>query len=233
MKQTAQKYKEGLAAGIPVIIGYFPVAMAFGLLAKTVDISLRDTFLFSSVVFAGASQFMALDLIHAGIGSLDILLATFLLNSRHFMMSASLALRLEQTKKRWLPFVAFGITDESFSILSLRQGKLEIPFVLALQGIGYLSWIGGTLAGYLIGSTLPQAIQSSMGLGLYAMFTAILIPEIRKSSPILLLSLSAAALYTGIAYFKLLPAGWSLIATIISSSLLGLILIKREQEDTQ
>lgn len=231
MKQESCSLKAGLIAGLPLAIGYFPVAMAFGLLAKTVNISLLDSCLFSLIVFAGASQFMALDLIKAGIAAGDIVLATFLLNLRHLMMSASLAVRINDVKPGWLPFIAFGITDESFSVASLKKGKLSVPFLLALQGIGYASWVSGTFTGYLLGTALPVSVQSSLGIGLYAMFTAILVPEIKKSVNVLCLAVIAAIIYGFNDYFNVLPSGWSLIVSIISASLIGLFVLKDETKE--
>ncbi|MFZ5643259.1 MAG: AzlC family ABC transporter permease [Bacillota bacterium] len=233
MEQKTNSIREGLQAGIPIVIGYFPVAMAFGLLAKTVNISLLDTCLFSLVVFAGASQFMALDLIKAGIAAGDIVLATFLLNLRHLMMSGSLALRLKEIKRGWLFFIAFGITDESFSVASLKPGKLSVPFLLALQGIAYTAWACGTFTGYLVGAALPAAVQSSLGIGLYAMFTAILVPEIKKSSNVLFLAVISGIIYVVCDYFKFLPPGWSLIIAIIVASTAGLFILKDESKGEQ
>lgn len=233
MKNKVHSFQEGLIAGIPLIIGYFPVAMAFGLLAKTVDISLLDSCLFSLLVFAGASQFMALDLIKAGIAMGDIVLATLLLNLRHVMMSAALAVRLPDVKKRWLPWIAFGITDESFAVASVQPGKLTVPFLLALQGFSYLSWVAGTFAGYLLGNALPVSVKSALGVGLYAMFTAILVPEIKKSASILSLALLAGMIYGANHFFTLLPPGWGLIAAIILASLAGLFLLNAEAGEEQ
>ncbi len=233
MNTAAPSIKEGLASGIPIVVGYFPVAMAFGLLAKTVNVSLVDSCLFSLIVFAGASQFMALDLLRAGIATVDIVLATFLLNLRHLMMSASLAVRLQEVKKGWLPFIAFGITDESFSVASLKSGHLSVPYLLALQGIAYAAWVSGTFVGYLVGAALPATVQSSLGIGLYAMFTAILVPEIKKSVNVLCLSALSGLIYAVNDYFNLLPAGWSLITAIIAASALGLVLLKADDREAQ
>jgi Predicted branched-chain amino acid permease (azaleucine resistance) len=225
------RLKEGFISAIPIVIGYMPVAMAFGLLAKTVDISLKDTSLFSIMVFAGASQFMALDLIKAGVTTGSIILATFLLNLRHMMMSASLSVKIKDTKRKWLPFIAFGITDETFSVSSLKNGKLNAPYMLALNTASYASWVCGTIIGYLVGSILPSAVQNSLGIGLYAMFAAILVPEIKKSSNVLYLSIISAALYYLLDHFKVLPSGWNLITAIIAASTLGVVFLKDELEE--
>lgn len=228
--EVKSSFKDGVITSIPVVVGYFPVAMAFGLLSKSTDISLLDSFLFSVFVYAGASQFMALDLIKASIGTGSIILSTFLLNLRHGMMSASLALRLKNVKRKWLYFIAFGVTDETFSISSLKEGELNVPFLLGMQGMSYGSWICGTIAGYLVGTILPESLQSSLGIGLYAMFMAILMPEIKKSSGVLFISLISGGIYFLISYFKSVPSEWSLIFTIIVATLIGVVLIKEPEE---
>ncbi len=219
--------KEGLLVGLPLTLGYFPVAMAFGLLAKNTGISFLDTSLFSILVYAGASQFMALDLILAGVSFSSIILAVFLLNLRHMVMSASLSLKLENFNKRWLPLVALGITDESFSVLSFTKGKLNLPFILALQISGYFSWLAGTMLGHLVGEILPQSLQASLGIGLYAMFIALLAPEIKKSKNILFLSIISGIVYIILNGSGIFTTGWDIILAIIISSALGVVIFDR------
>lgn len=219
--------KEGLLVGLPLTLGYFPVAMAFGLLAKNTGISFLDTSLFSILVYAGASQFMALDLILAGVSFSSIILAVFLLNLRHMVMSASLSLKLENFNKRWLPLVALGITDESFSVLSFTKGKLNLPFILALQISGYFSWLAGTMLGHLVGEILPQSLQASLGIGLYAMFIALLAPEIKKSKNILFLSIISGIVYIILNSSGIFTTGWDIILAIIISSALGVVIFDR------
>ncbi|MDR3588217.1 MAG: AzlC family ABC transporter permease [Negativicutes bacterium] len=234
MKQTAGPgLKEGLVDGIPLVVGYFPVAMAFGLLAKTTGVSFVDTCLFSVMVFAGASQFMALDLIRAGVASADIILATFLLNLRHLMMSASLAVRLGEVRKGFFPLIAFGVTDESFSVASLKAGKIGAAYLLALNGITYASWAGGTAAGYLAGMILPVAVQNSLGVGLYSLFMAILAPEIKKDRSVLFLAAFSGLSYLLIRYSAVFSAGWTLIASIIVAASAGVLVLKDKDGEAE
>lgn len=223
--------KKGITAGVPIVIGYFPVAMAFGLMAKATGVRFLDTALFSVLVFAGASQFAALNLIKAGVASAEIILATLLMNLRHSMMSASLAARLGEKGSRLLPVVAFGITDETFSVSATREENPTIPFLLALNGISYGAWVSGTIAGYLAGAALPASIQVSMGVGLYAMFVSIVVPEMKKSLKISVLAVGAGVLNTTVSYLKLLPSGWSLITSIVLVALAGALLFKEEKEE--
>lgn len=220
----------GFSAGVPVFIGYFPVAVAFGILARTTGLSAGDSVAFSVLVFAGASQFMALNLIKAGVAFSGIILATLLLNLRHLLMSASLAAKITVPDKRWLPAVAFGVTDETFAVSATNDGPLGIPFLLALEGTAYLGWVGGTLTGYLAGSILPASLGESMGIGLYALFVAILIPGFKKSWSIAALTLSAGLVHALLDWLNLWPAAWNLIVAIICCSLLGAWLIPRGTE---
>lgn len=230
-KTMKHKLKEGITSAIPIVIGYFPIAMAFGLLAKNASISLIDTALFSMMVYAGASQFMALDLIIIGVSTSSIILATFLLNLRHMMMSASLSVEFKDINKKYLPLVAFGITDETFSVVSFNKDKISLPFIMVLHILAYSSWALGTMAGYLSGEIIPSSLQSSLSIGLYAMFAALLFPEIKKSKRILFLSLISVIVYVILFYSNIFTSGWDIILGIIISSALGVIIFSKESDE--
>lgn len=229
-RKTQNSIQKGFIAALPVILGYLPVAIAFGLLAKNTGLSFRDTGLFSIVVYAGAAQFMALDLILAGVSTSGIILATFLLNLRHLMMTASLSIRLKDIDRRFLPFVAYGITDETFSVLSFSKDKLDLPYVLTVNILSNASWVVGSIIGFLVGEILPQTLQSSLGIGLYAMFVALLFPNFKNGKSIIVLSILTAIIYTIIYSTKLFTGGWDIIIGIILSSALGVFFIKEDSE---
>lgn len=216
---------EGFKAGLPVFVGYFPVAVAFGILAKTIGLSAGDSLSFSVMVFAGASQFMALNLIKTGVAFGGIIFTTFLLNLRHLLMSASLAAKIKGQNRRWLPLVAFGVTDETFAVAATYPKSIGVLFLLALEGTAYLGWVSGTLCGYLAGGVLPGSLRESMGIGLYALFVAILVPGLKKSGFIAALALGSGLIHMLLNWIKLWPGSWNLAAAIIVSSLLGAWLI--------
>jgi len=157
----------GLKEAFPIMLGYFSVAMAFGLLVKSADLYLKDAVLFSTVVFAGASQFMALNMLMSGISPLSIVTATFLVNFRHFVMSAALSSRLDKPRKLQIPFLAFGVSDETFSVVMARDGKLSPVYVIAVSFFSYISWGSGTISGFLPGSFIPDALGDSLGSSVY------------------------------------------------------------------
>lgn len=228
---TKSTVKEAITVALPVIIGYFPTAMAFGLLSKNTSLSFSDTSLLSILVFAGASQFMALDLIGAEVSSGSIILATFLLNLRHMMMSASLVVDFKNIPKKFLPLISFGITDETFSVISFNKDKISSPFVLILIILSYGSWVIGTMVGYAVGEILPVSLQSSLSIGLYAMFAALLFPEVNKSRNVLYLSIISALVYVVLFHTNIFTSGWDIIFGIIISSALGVRLFSKEREN--
>lgn len=228
-KTAIQKFKSGFVTAVPLYIGYFPTAIAFGLLSRNTGISFRDTFLFSAIVYAGASQFMALEMIALGLSNINIILATFLLNLRHMVMSASLSVNLKDIDRKFLPLIGFGITDESFSVLSFNKDKLELPFILGVNSAS-ISWVGGTVVGYVVGEILPISLQASLGIGLYAMFAGLIFPEIKKSRKILTVAIISTIIYSILFYSNIFKEGWDIILGIIISSLLAVILLSREGE---
>jgi 4-azaleucine resistance transporter AzlC len=223
------KVKEGIAKGTPILLGYLPIAVAFGILCRTAGISFIDGLFFSALVFAGASQFIALNLISVGVGFGEIILTTLLVNFRHFLMSASLAAKLDNNMKKWFPIVAFGVTDEVFSVVSFQEGELTKEFIISLQVVAYSAWVGGTVLGYLVGEIMPEILRDSMGIALYAMFAAILIPEIKKSRKILILAALSGAVNSMLNCLQILPQGWNIILSIVLVSLAGLYLLEDKE----
>jgi len=223
--------KQAVRAGIPIFIGYFPAAVAFGILAKTCDITLLETVMFSAVVFAGASQFIALNLLVSGMGPVGIVLTTLLVNFRHFLMSTYLSTRIKEKARGWYIPMAFGVTDEVFSVLSFTRGELTRPFVLALEVSAYSGWVLGTLAGFLLGGFMPSVLTQSMGVALYALLLAILMPEIKGSSRSLILAVSSGLLNWGLVRMDLMPGGWSIIVCILVIAGIGAVIPGLRKEE--
>jgi len=190
-----------------------------------------ESFLFSAVVFAGASQFIALNLLMTGMGPGGIILTTLLVNFRHFLMSAYLATRIGRIAKRYKFMMAFGVTDEVFSVLSFQKGRLSKPFIFILEISAYTGWVTGTLAGYILGGFLPEILTISMGVALYALLLAMLLPEIKKSVKALILTISSGLLNTFLIKLDFLPNGWTIIVCILVIALAGSFFIVDEVQE--
>jgi len=216
--------REALKTGIPIFIGYFPAAVAFGILARTTGTTLMEAMLFSIVVFAGASQFIALNLLATGMGPVGIVLTTLLVNFRHFLMSAYLSTRIcEKAVKYYLP-MAFGVTDETFSVMSFTPRKLTRQFVTLLELTAYTGWVSGTLAGFVLGRFMPVILTQSMGVALYALLLAILMPELKTSLRSCVLALGSGVFNWFLVTVDVLPKGWSIIVCILVVSSAGAFL---------
>jgi 4-azaleucine resistance transporter AzlC len=220
----------GLQAAVPIAVGYLPIAVTFGLLARAAGIPDIMAILMSILVFAGASQFISVNLLMLGTNPWEIVLTTFILNSRHFLMSAALSQRIAAgTSRRWLPVVGFGITDETFTVASLRQEKELSPnFLLALNFLSYFSWLAGTGVGVFLAGGLPATLQASMGIALFALFIGLLVPSIRASRQVLVVVAVAAGIHSLLYYTPALhtiSAGWKIILATIGAALAASLIL--------
>ncbi|WP_078555295.1 AzlC family ABC transporter permease [Bacillus alkalicellulosilyticus] len=207
---------KGLLAGIGIAIGYTPAALTFGLLAKSTGLTFYETLAMSTFVFAGAAQYMALTLIALGTGAFEIIFTTFIVNIRHLLMSASVSEKIERTHPLKKATMAFGITDEVFAVTATQQGKVTSSFVIGVAAISYGSWVINSGLGYAAGSILPNVLQESMAIALYAMFIALLMPSLKRHRKVLSLAIIAAML--NLLFSLFMPNGWSIIcATLVSA----------------
>ncbi|MGE5449894.1 MAG: AzlC family ABC transporter permease [Methanomassiliicoccales archaeon] len=223
--KTTLSWQQGVIAALPIAAGYIPIAIAFGLTANAAQVPLVIAQGMSLMVFAGASQFMAIQMIMAGAGSIQIIMATFILNLRHLLMSASLAERIEaKTSLGKRALIAFGITDESFAVATLRPEQLSTGFVISVNLVAFIAWNLGTAVGLLVASGLPEAVRQSLGIALYAMFIGLLIPAGMKWRPGLVIAGLAAVInsfFLWIPVLKELGTSWGIIIATIMAAGLG------------
>jgi 4-azaleucine resistance transporter AzlC len=219
----------GLGAGLSVALGYLPVALTFGVLARESGLSPAEAAGMSAWVYAGASQFLALRMIAAAASPLQIILATFILNFRHFLMGASLARKLT-ARRAAAAALAYWLTDETFVMASIRlspdpEHRLSAGSFMILGLTAYLSWVGGTVTGALLTRWIPAGVLGSLGIGLYALFIALLVPSLKRSWRLGLVAGASALL--AFAASRLAPGiseGWILIGATLAASALGTLL---------
>nr|WP_235420901.1 AzlC family ABC transporter permease [Jeotgalibacillus soli] len=222
------EFKRGLQAGTSIAVGYMPIALTFGLLAKTTGLTIAETLLMSLLVFAGAAQYISLSLIASGIGIGIIIFNTFIVNIRHFLMSASLNEKMEEDRLWKKAIYAFGLTDETFTVIATREGKSTTSFALGVMFIAYGSWVIFSGVGHFIGASLPAFLQAAMSIALYAMFVGLLMPSLKKSIKVFYLAGVAAALNCLFTFTGLLETGWAIVAaTLLSSVIVELVVLFR------
>ena len=233
MNQHTYPTKEliaGIKAGSPIALGYIPIAIAFGTLAVESKMTVEEAVMMSLFVFAGASQFMAASMILVGADAAQIVATTFFVNLRHLIMSMAVNDQFKGFRKAWRIALSFGITDETFALLTLQADselrKATPIFSAGLMGIAYLAWITGTVIGGLGARIIPPTISTGMGVGLYAMFIGLLVPHVRQSLKIGAVALVSMCLN---AIFQIFfEAGWAIVLATILGALFGSMNIKGE-----
>jgi 4-azaleucine resistance transporter AzlC len=224
-------FRQGVQAGATIAIGYMPIALTFGLLAKTTGLTLAETVLMSVIVFAGASQYIALNLLSIGTGTFEIVLTTFILNIRHFLMSASLNEKAEPDVLWKKALYAFGITDETFSVAAMKEGPVTASYMFGLILMSYGSWVVNSGIGYLVGDSLPQSLQKSMSIALYAMFIGLLVPALKKQRKTILLAGMAAVINSLCTLVLHISKGWSVVIATLASAIIVQWLAKESGEE--
>jgi 4-azaleucine resistance transporter AzlC len=178
------------------------------------------------VIYSGASQFLTVGLVTAGAPLISILVTNLVLNLRHVVLSTSLARRYRLDKRLPAAVVSFGITDETFVVASNeKSARVSTGFLLGLNATAYLSWIAGTVAGAIFAGWIPADWASSLGVALYAMFIALLVPAMAKSAQVSAVAVVAALLSW--ALHDVLGSGWSVVAATLLAALVGTILDRK------
>jgi 4-azaleucine resistance transporter AzlC len=224
-------FVRGVKAGLPIFLGYFPIAIAFGALAVQANFSWMEAVFMSLIVFAGASQFVGVSMIIAGAGTAQIIATTFFLNMRHLIMSLAVNNQMRHFSAGWKGFLSFFITDETFALLLLGGGKgLEEKrtpsYMAGLMITAYLGWASGTAAGGLGAGFIPAEITTAMTVGLYGLFIGLLVPPARKSINFAAIAISSMFLNWALGY--LLDTGWSIVLATVFAAGLGIFLIKED-----
>jgi len=172
--------EDGVRAAWPICLGYLPIGLAFGVIAQKGGLSPFEIGLMSLLVFAGSSQFIALSMMGSGAGLPAIVMTTFLVNFRHFLMSSTLAVRLRGVPQKWLSLYAYGITDESFALNLTRfqEGPWDWKRAFVVNQTANVAWIGSTVLGGAGGTFLPAG-AFGMDFALPAMFLCLLVFQLK------------------------------------------------------
>lgn len=210
----------GMVRAVPIILGYLPIGLAFGVLAATAGVGTAGAVAMSVFVFAGSSQLIAVGMIGAGAEVAAITVTTFLVNLRHMLMSAYLAPYLGGLTRLQQALFSYELTDESFAIHSAYFRQQGIPSktqLFSLNISAHLAWITGTFFGSLLGERLTLDIETfGIDYALPAMFIALLVMQI-DSSRRAFIALLAAAIGLALYLFGMSQL-YVILATIIAAT---------------
>ena len=223
---------KGIKDGVPIALGYLSVAFGFGILSVSMGLSVLQAVGISASNLTSAGQVAGVEIIAAGGTLVEIILTQIVINIRYSLMGISLSQKLDPsfgTLQRLI--VSFGITDEIFAVSYAQKGKIKPIYMYGLILIAFLGWTMGTLVGAAAGAVLPESILSAMGLLLYAMFVAIIIPAARDDRGVVFTIAAAACLSVMFKYlFTLLSGGFAVIISAVVAAALAAWLFPVKEE---
>ncbi len=221
MKQN-NSFIKGVVDGLPICFGYLSVAFAFGIFAVGKGFSVLEALFISMSNVTSAGQQAAIPIIASGGSFIELAVAQLVINARYALMSVSLSQKLDSNVRLFDRFViSFVNTDEVFAVASGKEGTVGRNYLYGLILTPYLGWSLGTLFGAGAGNILPAAIVSALGIAIYGMFVAIVVPETKKSKATAFCVLTAIALSCAFEYIPILsvvPSGFAIIICAVVAS---------------
>ena len=228
-----EQFLQGIKDGSPIGIGYFSVSFTFGLAAVSSGLNWWESLLVSMMNLTSAGQFAGITVMAAAGSYLELAVSQFVINLRYALMSISLSQKVDSQfgagKKL---FLGFANTDEIFAVAMSREGEVGSRYFGGLAVLPYLGWTLGTLAGAVCGNILPRQVSDALGLAIYGMFIAIIVPAMKKDSRILKMVLLAVALSCALYYipvFQHISEGFAIIICAVAASAAGALLVPMEE----
>lgn len=217
MNQRA--FSQGIQNGLPICLGYFSVSFAFGMTCVLSGLPLWASVLTSLTNVTSAGQFAGINLILADASYIELAITTLIINIRYFLMSLSMSQKMDHSVsfgQRLL--ISFGITDEIFAVSMQYPKNLTASYIAGLILTPVAGWTLGTFCGGAATSLMPASLSSALGIALYGMFIAIIIPPARKERSVLftvICSIILSCMFTYVPFFQKLSGGWGIILITI------------------
>lgn len=226
-------FRRGLVHGIPIALGYLSVSFGFGIMAVKSGLTVTEASLISLLNLTSAGQAAGVGVMAAGGSLAEMALVQLTINIRYALMALSLSQKLD--KRFTLPhrlLASYGITDEIFGVCAAQEAPLTPVYMYGMILIAAVGWVTGTFLGASAGALLPAAATAALGIVLYGMFLAIIIPPARKQRSILCVVIAAALMSIACKY--LLPSlsdGFAVILCAVAASAGAAVLFPRKEED--
>lgn len=235
-RSAKDDFLRGLQNGIPICLGYISVGFTFGMMCTENSLPFWIAVLISMTNLTSAGQFAGTALIIGGGSFLEIGITTFVINLRYMLMSLSISQKVDASlsiPKRML--MSFGVTDEIFGVSMQTKGNIRFAYFIGLMVLPFLGWSGGTLIGATAVSLLPDMVRSALGIAIYGMFLAVIIPPARVERAIagvIALAGSISCILYYVPLFRGISSGWMIIlCAVISSCVAAIVWPVAEEEE--
>ena len=232
---TFRDFLLGCQSAIPICLGYIAVSFAFGIESSKIGMTPFQAAMTSLLNVTSAGQFSALEIIARNGSFVELAILQFIINLRYMLMSTALSQKLGSDVNTLQRMgISYGVTDEIFAVSIFKKGPLYPLFSYGLIVTSVFGWVLGTVLGSVAGQVLPQIFISSLGLAIYGMFIAIIIPETRVSKAIAAVVIAAMAmscLFTYAPYLKMISAGFRIIiVTVVVAAIAAIVAPVREEK---
>ncbi len=221
-------FKKGLKDGIPIALGYLSVSFAFGVTAVEYGLPEFIALLISMTNLTSAGQLAGITIISVCGTFVEVILTQLVINARYFLMSLTLSQKLNSKFKLLDRFLcAFGVTDEIFAVAVSNKEKVTKNYFLGLMFLPYFGWAIGTILGALLGNVLPSVIVTALSIALFAMFIAIIVPQMmdnNKVIPVVVISAGLSCIFNFVPYLNTISQGISYIICAVFASVSGALI---------
>ena len=230
-------FLNGIAAGIPIGLGYFAVSFSLGIVARRAGLSPFQGFVASFLNLASAGEYALFGAVEQLVTYIEVAVITFVVNARYLLMSCALSQKFSENTTFFHRFlVAFGITDEIFGVSIAQKGSLNPAYNYGAMAVAVPLWSVGTALGIIAGNMLPEMVVNALSVALYGMFIAIIIPAAKKNLTILsavLVSFALSQAFSLLPFVKNLSGGnRTIILTVAISAVLAYFKPIEENEQT-
>jgi len=229
------EFKSGIKDAMPICLGYLAVSFAFGISATSKGFTVLSAVIMSLSNVTSAGQYASLDLIAKGVSFFELAIVEIVINIRYLLMSTALTQKISKnTSLLKKALVAFGVTDEIFALSILKKGELNPFYSYGLIVNSVFGWVFGTFLGAFAGNILPGSVVACLGLAIYAMFIAIIIPPAKDDRNVLIVVVCAMMLslvFTFAPILKILSSGMRIIIITLVVSIVMAIVKPIEGED--
>ena len=226
-------FLKGIIDGIPICLGYLSVAFAFGIFSVSNGLTAAEALLISMTNVTSAGQLAAVPIMAAGGTLFELAASQLVINMRYALMSVSLSQKLDKSVTLLDRFIiAFINTDEVFAVATSKK-EVGKKYMFGLILTPYLGWSAGTAIGALAGSILPAIVISALGVAIYGMFIAIVVPAAKENKNVLFCVVISIALSCAFHFLPLLSkvqSGFVIIICSVIASTITALLHPIEQE---
>ena len=227
-------FRRGIRHGLPIAMGYLSVSFAFGMKAVGDGLTWLQAVLISATNLTSAGQMAGLPLMLGGASLYEMALTQLTINLRYGLMGLSLGRKLDDSMGTLQRLIfSFANTDEIFAVASSQPGKVGKHYLYGLMLTPFLGWTGGTLLGGVAGTVLPAFVRSALGIAIYGMFLAIILPPAREKKPIRMVVALSVALSLCFHYLPGLnqvSSGFVIIICAVAAAAAGAALFPVEEE---